>query len=227
MSVSNGGYVIAPTSMASTMRARASPPGMSLHVVSGSSTMARMRAIRSTTDSGTTKASFTSVPMLWSMYTTTDSSWPDGRRTPTMTLSPSPRRWTISTVRYASRPNETDIQSATGGRGGPARSMRRRSTSSSPSSAATARIAELSGRSTSMNVPSSSSREGPVGPSCALERADPARVENCEQRGPGRATRAGGHQPGRTNIDDQVGFRVPQSNTRRGAGSPAAGFPSA
>ncbi|SDY77438.1 hypothetical protein SAMN05661080_04567 [Modestobacter sp. DSM 44400] len=67
MSVSIGGNVRALSSIASVIRARASAGSRSVSAVSGSSALASIMSTSSASPPGTTKASFTSVPRLWSM----------------------------------------------------------------------------------------------------------------------------------------------------------------
>src|SRR5215472_5578905 len=67
VSVSKGGNVIAPILIASVTRARASARPMSRNVTPGSPTVSRIRSTTSSIGTGTGKASFTTVPRLWSM----------------------------------------------------------------------------------------------------------------------------------------------------------------
>ena len=72
--------------------------GRGRHSVSGSSLTLRIWSTRPSRPSGTMKASLATEPRLWSMNTTAVSSWSGGTRTPTITSSPSPSTWTISTA---------------------------------------------------------------------------------------------------------------------------------
>ena len=81
-SVSIGGYSIEPVSIAASTAARAVAGSVRVSRWSGSSIRVPILSARSSSGSGTMNASFTTVPRLWSTYTSADSASPDGNTTP-------------------------------------------------------------------------------------------------------------------------------------------------
>jgi hypothetical protein len=77
-----GGYSREPKSIAASTTARAVAGSVRVNDWSGSSISEPSLIARSSSGSATTNASFTTVPRLWSTYTSADTACPDGSITP-------------------------------------------------------------------------------------------------------------------------------------------------